>query len=237
MRHLRPSSALTGLVALLLAACEEVPSPMAPGANPDVDPPTEASRLAVPGDHPGNPFYALIFNGLEPESPHFFFPHDEGWGAAAFERELWCVPSDFNLLEEFDFTPAFPGGPPRPFLCPLTVEGFHIWDNPPSPLPVDPGPIMVLSRGLGAVPVVFAHWPELVAAMADGVLTLPELLALPSAIVGTADRFSAQYVNGPPPDDRLMNMLTAHGDLPDGRSFRVQATESQADTRYRIEIR
>jgi hypothetical protein len=226
------------LVAVILVpACHEAPGPVEPVATPDGIRPLFATRIEVPRDHPGNPFYALIFNGLEPESPHFFFPRDGEWGAAAFERELGCVPPDFNLLEEFDFTPAFPGGPPRPFLCPLTVSGFQIWDNPPSPLPVDPGPIMVVSHGLGAVPVVFARWTEIEAAMADGVLTLPELLGLPSALVGTADHFMAEYVNGPPPGDRLMNKLIARGLLPDGRTFRVQANESRAMTGYRIDIR
>lgn len=191
----------------------------------------------MPEDHPGNPFYALIFNGLDPEAPHFFFPHSNGWGAAAFERKLGCVPPDFNLLLEFDFTPAFPGGPPRPFLCDLTVRGFQVWHNPPDPIAVDPGPVFITSVGLGDVPVVFARWDEIEDAMADAVLTLPELLALPSAIVGSADHFVALYVNGPAPDDHLMNKLSAHGSLPDGRSFRVHAEESAAGTRYQVELR
>lgn len=201
------------------------------------DPISPAARIEVPGDHPGNPFYAMIFNGLDRDSPHFFFPHDGGWGAAIFERELACVPPDFNLLEEFDFTPAFPGGPPRPFLCPLTVEGFSIWHNPPNPLPQDPGPIQVTNKGLGAVPVVFAPWDAIEQAMSDDVLTLPELQNLPSAAVGTAHHLQAVYVNGPPPEDRLMNKLVAHGTLPDGRTFQIKANESQAGTRYRIDVR
>lgn len=219
----------------LLVACEGPERSVA--ANTIVaGSPTGAVLVEVPEDHPGNPFYALIFNGLDPTGPYFFFPHDAEWGAAIFERELWCVPDDFNLLEEFDFTPAFPGGPPRSFLCPLTVEGFQVWDNPPNPLPVDPGPIVVVSNGLGAVPVVLAHWDEIATAMADGVLTLPELLALPSAMIGTASTFSTQYVNGPEPRDRLMNKLSAHGALPGGCVFRVQANESQAGTRYLLEV-
>lgn len=96
---------------------------------------------------------------------------------------------------------------------------------------------MVMSKGLGAVPVVFAHWSEIETAMADMVLTLPELLALPSAIVGSADRLTALYVNGPRPEDRLMNKLSASGSLPDGRSFRIHANESAGGTGYRIDIR
>lgn len=229
---------LAVLIALIaVVGCDEAAGPPSPERELTPAAPANATRLAIPADHPGNPFYALIFNGLTPESKHFFFPHEDGWGAAAFERELECVPPDFNLLLEFDFTPAFPGGPPRPFLCDLTVEGFQIWHNPPNPMPVDPGPIFVLSRGLGDVPVVFARWEEIQAAMADAVLTLPELLALPSAMVGSADHFIATYENGPPPDDRLMNKLSASGNLPDGRSFRVQAVESATGTRYEVVLR
>jgi hypothetical protein len=69
------------------------------------------------------------------------------------------------------------------------------------------------------------------------VLTLPELLALPSAMVGSADRLTALYVNGPPPEDRPMNELSASGTLPDGRAFRIHANESMGGTGYRIDIR
>lgn len=226
------------LVSLIAAlSCAQPSEPVALDPESTQMGPLHSVHLDVPDEHPGNPFYALIFNGLAPESPDFFFPHSDGWGAAAFERQPECVPPDFNLLLEFDFTPAFPGGPPRPFLCELTVEGFQLWENRPDPLPVDPGPIFVQSRGLGAVPIVFARWSEITDAMADGILTLPELLGLPSAMVGSADRFVALYVNGPPPDDRLMNTLSASGSLPDGRAFRVHANESAAGTRYSVEIR
>jgi hypothetical protein len=229
---------LAWLVPLLgLAACGDGTELLAPESSLGPEEPQLATRLIVPDDHPGNPFYALLFNGLDPESPHFFLPHANGWGAVAFERELGCVPPDFNLLLEFDVVPAFPGGPPRSFLCTLTVEGFQVWHNPPNPLTVDPGPIFIMSRGLGDVPVVFARWDEIQAAMADAVLTLPELLELPSAMIGSADHFVALYVNGPAPDDRLMNRLSASGSLPDGRAFRVSAVESNAGTRYQVEFR
>ncbi len=52
----------------------------------------------------------------------------------------------------------------------------------------------------------------------------------------TADHFFAEYVNGTF-DDRLMNKVSASGTLPDGRSFRVFANESQARTSYQVVIR
>ena len=47
-----------------------------------------------------------------------------------FYRSPDCVPADFNLLDSLDFTPAFPGGPPRPFLCELQIEGRALWHSP-----------------------------------------------------------------------------------------------------------
>lgn len=222
-------------ITLLASGCDERPEPLTPrGAVPEG--PSHSVQLQVPADHPGNPFYALIFNGFDPEGPHFFFPHSDEWGAAIFERDLGCVPPDFNLLEEFDFTPAFPGGPPRPFLCRLTVNGFQVWEEAPGSEPVEGGPIFVMSRGLGHVPVVFARWSEIEAAMSDMVLTLPELLELPSAMVGSADRFIGVYANGAPPEHRLMNKVSASGTLPDGREFRIAANESENGTRYQVKM-
>ncbi len=209
---------------LLLAACQETTEPPGPSGADGVGP-TLAVRLNVPEDHPGNPFYSPIHDipGVS-----FLFPHTEEWGAAPFERELSCVPPGFNLLDVFD---------PGSFSCALTVEGFQIWDNPPTPFPVDPGPLKVLSRGLGAVPIVFAHWNEIQLAMSDAVLTLPELLNLSSAIVGTADHYVANYVNGPLPLGFVMQKIVASGTLPDGRSFRVHAGDSQGGVRNQIVIR
>lgn len=219
---------------LLAAACDDATAPAAP----DDLRPTLGVQLEVPEEHPGNPFYSPIHRN--PGS--FLFPRTEAWGAAPFERQLSCVPPDFNLLTLFDFTPAFPGGPPRVFRCTLTVEGFNVWEN--GPAPVDPGPVMVQSRGLGAVPVVVARWNEIEAAMSDGVLTLPELLDLPSAMVGVADTYVANYVNGPLPLGFVMHKIVASGTLPNGRSFRVHVNSTclelpcaEGEVRYQIDIR
>jgi hypothetical protein len=66
------------------------------------------------------PFYTGV-GRLEDGSPYFF--HDDRWAAFVFLRLPSCVPADFNLLDQADFTPAFPGGPPRVFGCALTVDG------------------------------------------------------------------------------------------------------------------
>ncbi len=68
------------------------------------------SRMTSP------PFYAV--GRLEDGSPYFF--HDDQWAAAfVFVRLPSCVPPDFNLLDQADFTPALPGGPPG-FLAPCS---------------------------------------------------------------------------------------------------------------------
>jgi hypothetical protein len=82
---------------------------------------------------------------------------DGQWVAIPFWRNPACVPPDFNLLNLFD-------PPPRPFNCPLTVDGFAIWKNGPA---IDPGPELAHFRGLGSVPVWFVRWSDLQAAVAD----------------------------------------------------------------------
>lgn len=173
--------------------------------------------LKVPEESPGPPFYSILQPG--------FYPHNEEWGIAPFGRELSCVPDDHNLLVLFDFVPAFPGGPPRPLLCPLTVEGHEHWQNGPG---IDPAPRQTQMRGLGAVPIVFAQWSEIQTAISDGVLTLPELLGLPSAMVGTAESYKETDIlgfSGPHGAGKGMFKITARGTLPDGRSFRFHLNE------------
>src|ERR1041385_4965002 len=58
------------------------------------------------------PFYTDV-GRIADGSPYFF--HDDQWAAFVFLRLPSCVPPDFNLLDQADFTPAFPGGPPRVF--------------------------------------------------------------------------------------------------------------------------
>jgi hypothetical protein len=86
-------------------------------------------RTPAPPD-PGPPEYTFVQRMLD-GSPYVI--HDDEWAAIAFERDANCVPADFNLLDTVDFALAFPGGPPRAFLCPLTVSGFANWKNGPLP--------------------------------------------------------------------------------------------------------
>lgn len=140
---------------------------------------------------------------------------------------LW--PGDFNILNLVDLTilfpPAVPFPGPRPFFCPLTITGHEIWNtNPPDP---SVGPLNVTARGLGAVPVWFVSTSELLPALQDGVLTITELQAMSSLLVGHADHFTLTQQTGVArgkPGAGKIN-ITARGTLQDGRTFFFQTAE------------
>ena len=95
-------------------------------------------HVEFPGSTPGPPIYANIGHG--------FLPHTEDLAVVFFYRSPECVPADFNLLDFLDVSPAFPGGPPRPFLCELQIEGRAIRPRADAP------PSQQFFYGLGAVP-------------------------------------------------------------------------------------
>jgi hypothetical protein len=138
-------------------------------------------RLDIPEQDPGPPFYARIRTG--------FVPHTDQWAAIIFYRQPGCVPPAFNLLNLFN--------PPAAFGCPLTVDGFAIYDE--APVPPGAAPKLAKLFGLGAVPVWFVSWPELQSAMGDGVLTITELAALPSLRIASATLFRETLQPGPLP--------------------------------------
>jgi hypothetical protein len=139
-------------------------------------------RIPFPSPQdPGGPVYTTIERGLP--------LHDGHVAAVLFYRDPSCVPADFNLLDNQDVV-GFPDNP-RAFGCALTVDGFGIWTQGP---PADIVPRHVVTRGTGAVPIWFVAWPELEAAMADDVLTITELRALPSRRVGYASDFEEHRV-------------------------------------------
>jgi len=120
-------------------------------------------------ERPGPPFYANFSAD--------FIPTDDGTVGIAFLREPSCIPTDFNLLLLFDV--------PAAFGCELTIEGKLWWYDPET----DPFPFQERYYGLGAVPIYFVDEAELAAATQDGVLTIGELQALPSLLIGFADSY------------------------------------------------
>jgi hypothetical protein len=169
------------------------------------------AAIRVDGDPP---FYAIILKTADGNQEIY---HDDEWAAIPFFRDPACVPEDFNLLELFDFTPAFPDGPPRPFLCPLTVDGFEIWENGPG---LDPAPIQFHVKGLGAVPVWFVSWPALQLLIADNSLTIAELASMPSLKIGSATFYTFENIPGDPPS---MESVNAAGKLANGTRFQFHA--------------
>jgi hypothetical protein len=161
-------------------------------------------RLLVPEDSPGGPFYARIH-------AEDVYRTDE-WVAIAFYREPGCVPTDFNLLDFYDFA-----GIPAIFGCPLTVHGFELWADSDTPK-------QSRLRGNGAVPVWFVSVAEFDAAVLDGVLTVPELLTMDSLMQGVATRFEETL--HPFAGQGTQLRLIASGILPDGRAFRYLAVEA-----------
>jgi hypothetical protein len=151
------------------------------------------------------PFYATFDRG--------FMPHTEEWAVVIFYRTPECVPADFNLLDFFD-------PPPRPFRCALQIEGHSNWRSVDDPFPAD-----THLQGTGAVPLWFVRWPELQAAVADDKLTVAELSALPSLLIGSASFLNHSIRNSIRGQRGGNEALVASGTLTDGRSFQVEYTE------------
>jgi len=161
-------------------------------------------QVLIPGDIQP-PIYADLDRGFQ--------PHTDEWAAIAFYRSPECIPGDFNLLDFLDFSGT-------PALCQLHIAGRSNWISL-----ADPYPASSLFHGTGAVPVWFVRWPELQAAVADDVLTIGELAALPSLTVGSASFFLESIRNDIRGQRGGNETLVASGTLTDGRSFFVEVTE------------
>ena len=169
-----------------------------------------ATRLDVPEDTPGYPFYARILRtGIF---------HTDDWAAIAFYRNTESVPPDFNLLDFFDFSLWATDTSDQ-----LTVDGFEIWGELP---PVHLAPKFTKSWGLGAVPVWFTSWPELQGAVADDELTITELASLESLRIGSATFYAETLHPLAPPGlggaQQPHISINAHGYLEDGAQFQFQ---------------
>jgi hypothetical protein len=104
------------LAAALLAGCSDM-TPLAPAGESEPLLANGASqgliRVTFPSaESPGVPAYARIESGQVYIS--------DGWAVIAFYRDPTCVHPDFDLLNFFDV--------PAAFGCPLTVEGFALYE-------------------------------------------------------------------------------------------------------------
>lgn len=185
-------------------------------------------RLEIPAQTFGPPFYARIeFASVDPA----LVPNNGEWAAVVLYRQLSCIPPSFNLLQVFDV--------PRAFSCPLNdMGGYEVYRNAPG---VDPAPTWSRLIGRSNVPVLFVRHTEFVAAVADGVLTLPELRALPSAKMGNATQFNELLRPSQSNATPLLH-ITAQGRFADNSGFRLRWTLSRAPgsdvnrARTRIEL-
>jgi hypothetical protein len=165
-----------------------------------------AIRTEFPSaEDPGPPFYARLEPG--------FVIQDGNTVAIPFYRLPSCVPPSFNLLNFFDI--------PGAFFCGLTVQGFDIWRN--GPPPADLGPTHSEMRGLGAVPILFLSSSDLTAAKADGILTIGELMGLPSLRVGEAD-FYRETLHPEGVAQVPTKTIVALGRLAGGGAFQIHVT-------------
>lgn len=190
------------------AGCGDLPEQPAV-AQVSTEPPLRSVAWA-PGDDPGPPFYALLDRQL--------MPHTDTWAAVIFVRDPACVPAGFNLLDGVAV--------PQAFGCALTIEGHAVYKDGPPP------PIQVQVHGLGAVPVWFVAWPELQAAIADDLLTIGELAALPSRRTGVATFLTmSQQPGGNRPQGAGNGKieLVARGALTAGGAFSVIFREMGVD--------
>lgn len=204
---MRVQTTLTLMYLGIVAGCADQPLPSAP---PEAMRPLAAVTRQFPGEDAGPPFYSPI--------ERLFIPHTEEWAAIVFVRDPACIPPGFNLLDLLAV--------PAAFGCPATVEGHITYKN--GPPPIDAAPIHALLRGTGAVPIWFVAWSALEAAIADDLLTLPEIAAMPSLRVGSASSFQMSQHPGATRPQGLGNgkiEMVARGLLEDGRSFQFQVRE------------
>jgi hypothetical protein len=173
--------------------------------------PTRADiRLSIPEDLQP-PVYTSSAGPFRDAAGSLFVITDGEWAAIPFWRPPACIPADFNLFHWVDLDAVE---------CPLLVEGFAIWEGTE---PVG-APAITETWGLGAVPVWFVRLEELEDASADGELTIDELAAMDSLIVGTASFYHEQ--NHTVTIHQVSHLtVVASGTLEDGRTFEVRAVE------------
>jgi hypothetical protein len=152
----------------------------------------------IPEDLPGTPFYADLARG--------FFVVDGEWAAISFYHPTSCIPAAFNLLDWLDFAAVG---------CETAITAKFWWHDPNT----DPFPFQESYDGLGAVPVYIVRWSELSAAIADDNLTIGELNALPSLLVGSASSYRVEVFNTNQGRRHGHSTLVSRGTLEDGRSF------------------
>jgi hypothetical protein len=169
-----------------------------------------AELFLVPEEHPGPPIYARELDE----------DHNE-WVVYVFYRPLDCVPKNFNLIDFFDFDLLDP-----PEECEILMEGFEIWEEPFIGPPFHQELHDVEGK---PIPILFVKRTEWLQGIANGRLTLTELLKMKTLLIGTADSYHEILQ---PADSSAkvpqLNIITS-GTLEDGRSFDVFVELNEGD--------
>lgn len=218
------------LTVVLLAGCAPA-SPVAPTAAPTSPPPTAMPATEPPADQ-SEPVH-LEANGEVPFYARFgeseLFSDGE-WVVIVFYRPPDCIPADFNLNQFFHF-PGETG--PGAFACtPPTTTSVELWANSPE---TDPAPLMAEMTGRGAVPIWFLALEEVEPAMADGVVTIGDLAAMPSRQVGTAAAYG-ELLHPSQTNSQPLIQFTASGALEAGGTFSVSVSQGAAEVEDHVMI-
>jgi hypothetical protein len=224
----------TLVTAMTLGACADSgpADPSDPSGSPLMKAANAPLIVDIPADHPGPPWYTLVFSGGA-EPPSGYIPNDGTWAAVPFWRDPSCVPGDFDLLQVLDLQPLDPPNDPRPraFGCELTVNG-RAWFESGGGIPTQERYI-----GLGAVPIYFVLLSEVQAVAGDSPtdpdsdpdIYIGELAGLPSLNIGSADRFEMVIHNSNQGANPGHEVLDATGAITQGHfaghSFRYHHNE------------
>lgn len=224
----------TLVTSLTLGACADSgpADPSDPSGSPLMKAANAPLIVDIPADHPGPPWYTLVFSGGA-EPPSGYIPNDGTWAAVTFWRNPSCVPADFDLLLVLDLQPLDPPNDARPraFGCELTVNG-RAWFAPEGGIPTQERYI-----GLGAVPIYFVLLSEVQSVAGDSPtdpdsdpdIYIGELAGLPSLNIGSADRFEMVIHNSNQGANPGHEVVDATGALTQGHfaghSFRYHHNE------------
>ncbi len=224
----------TLVTALTLGACADSgpADPSVPWESPQLAAANAPVILDIPADHPGPPWYTLVFSGGA-EPPLGYIPNDGTWAAVPFFRETSCVPGDFDLLQVLDLQPLDPPDDPRPraFGCELTLSG-RVWFESGGGIPTQER-----YAGLGAVPIFFVLLSEVQSVAGDSPadadsdpdMYIGELAGLPSLNIGHADRFDMVVHNSNQGANPGHEVVDASGTITEGhfagRPFRYHHNE------------
>ena len=193
-------------------AIEDTQMPATEAAVPEAEasPPAESGEPVRIEGNGEVPFYARF-------GENETFSNGE-WTVIVFYRSPDCIPADFNLNQFFHF-PGEAG--PGAFACaPPTTTSIEYWANGPE---TDPAPLTSEMTGRGAVPVWFIAQTEVEQILKDGIVTIGELSASPSRLVGEAQTYT-ELLHPSQTNEQALIQFKAGGALEDGRSFSVDVS-------------